>query len=300
MEHETTDLTLFVRNAREETTRWNRRRIVDALTRETQIDESEAEAISKDVEKQIVSSGISLLTVSLIRELVDAKLIERGLEQARRMHARIGFPLYDVNQLIFLENKENANLPHSPEGTNLILAEGIKREYALLNVFSSDIAEAHVNGDIHLHGLGYIDRPYSSCQSLEYLKKFGLNLPHALTVAKPAKHAEVLLAHMVRFSTTLQRNFAGVIAWDAVNFSFAPYLSTMDDKEVRQFAQMLIYEFSQLTSARGGHSMFTDIHLYWELPQHLENDQVIGPPGKVEGRTYRDFLPDAQRFAWAI
>ncbi len=300
MEHETTDITLFVRNSTEDVARWNRQRIVDALIRETNIDLSTAEAISREVEKQIVASGISLLTASLIREIVDAKLIERGMEQARKMHARLGFPLYDVSRLIFLENKENANLPHSPEGTNLILAEGIKREYALLDVFSPDVAEGHVMGDIHLHGLGYVDRPYSSCQSLEYLKKFGLNLPHALTTAKPAKHAEVLLAHMVRFSATLQGHFAGVIAWDAVNFSFAPYLKAMNDKEVRQFAQMLIYEFSQLTAARGGQSIFTDIHLYWDAPRHLADAPAVGPAGENAGGTYRDCLHDARRFAVAI
>ncbi len=300
MERETTDITLFVRTSKEEIARWDRQRIVDALLRETTIEPATAEAVSREVEKQIISSGISLLTSSLVREIVDVRLIERGLEKVGRMHARIGFPLYDVSQLILRENKENANLPHSPEGTNLILAEGIKREYALMDVFAPEVSEAHVRGDIHIHGLGFIDRPYSSCQSLEYLKKFGLNLPHALTVAKPAKHAEVLLAHMVRFSATLQGHFAGVIAWDAINYSFAPYMMAMNDKEIRQFAQMLIYEFSQLTSARGGQSMFTDIHLYWELPPHLADVPVLGPDEETVGRTYGDFQPVAQRFAKAL
>ncbi len=219
------------------------------------------------MEKQIVSSGIGLLTTALIRELVDAKLIERGLEQARRLHARLGFPLYDVRQLIFHQNKENANVPHAPEGTNLVLVEGIKREYALHDVFSREVGDAHVSGDLHLHGLGYIDRPYSACQSLEYLKRFGLKLPHSVTVAGPARHAEVLLAHMVRFGASLQGHFAGVIGWDAVNLSFAPYLTGMGEREIEQFAQMLVYEFSQLTSARGGQAIFTDIHLYWEVPR---------------------------------
>jgi anaerobic ribonucleoside-triphosphate reductase len=98
---ETTDLTLFVRTSGEEVARWDRRRIVEALIRETGIDDVTAEAISREVEKQIVSSGIGLLTTALIRELVDAKLIERGLEKERRLHARLGFPLYDVRRLIF-------------------------------------------------------------------------------------------------------------------------------------------------------------------------------------------------------
>ena len=59
---ETTDITLFVRTSGEEAVRWDRRRIVEALIREAGIDERTAEAISREVEKQIVSSGISLLT----------------------------------------------------------------------------------------------------------------------------------------------------------------------------------------------------------------------------------------------
>jgi anaerobic ribonucleoside-triphosphate reductase len=297
---ETTDLTLFVRTSGEEVARWNRRRIVEALIRETGIDEATAETISREVEKQIVSSGIGLLTTALIRELVDAKLIERGLEQARRLHARLGFPLYDVRQLILHQNKENANVPHAPEGTSLALVEGIKREYALHDVFSRDVGDAHVSGDFHLHGLGYIDRPYSSCQSLEYLKRFGLKLPHSVTVAGPARHAEVLLAHMVRFGASLQGHFAGVIGWDAVNLSFAPYLTGMGEREVEQFAQMLIYEFSQLTSSRGGQAIFTDIHLSWEVPRFFADLPAVGPGGKPTGRTCREYGEESRRLAQAL
>jgi ribonucleoside-triphosphate reductase len=206
---ETTDLTLFVRTSGEEIARWNRQRIVDALVREADIDYQRAEEISKEVEKQIFSSSIGVLTTALIRELVNARLIERGLERERRLHGRLGFPLYDVRQLILHQNKENANIPHSPEGTNLIFAEGIKKEFSLYDVFSPEVGDAHSSGDIHIHGLGYIDRPFSCCQSLEYLKINGLKLPQAINSAKPAKHAEVLLAHMVRFSAILQGHLPG-------------------------------------------------------------------------------------------
>jgi ribonucleoside-triphosphate reductase (formate) len=297
---ETTDLTLFVRTSGEEVARWDRRRIVEALNRETGIDDLTAETISREVEKQIVASGIGLLTTALIRELVDAKLIERGLEKERRLHARLGFPLYDVRRLIRHQNKENANVPHVPEGTSLALVEGIKREYALHDVFSREVGDAHVSGDLHLHGLGYIDRPYSSCQSLEYLKRFGLKLPHSATVAGPARHAEVLLAHMVRSGASLQGHFAGVIGWDTVNLGFAPYLTGMGQREIEQLAQMLVYEFSQLTSAPGGQAMFTDIHLYWEVPGFLADLPAIGPGGKPAGRSCREYCDESQRFAQAL
>jgi ribonucleoside-triphosphate reductase len=299
-ERETTDMALFVRTSSETLSDWNRQRIVDALLRETSIDRDMAELISCEVEEQIVASKIALVTAPLIRELVDAKLIEYGLEEARKKHTRLGVPLYDVDQLILHPNRENANVPHGPEATNLTLAERIKKEYALLNVFSQEIGDAHMRGDLHLHDLGFIDRPYCSGQSLEYIKKFGLNLPNSLSMAKPAKHPEVLLAHMVKFAAALQSNFAGAIGWDAVNLFFAPYLEGLSDREVRQLAQMLIYEFSQQAVARGGQAIFTDINLYWEVPKHFEQVMAIGPGGEFTGKTYAEYAGQAQRFIWAL
>ena len=126
---ETTEMALFVRTSSEAMDGWDRARIVDALLRETFIDEGTAEDISLEVENNIKLSGIKVITAPLIRELVNAKLLERGLEAERRLHTRLGVPLYDVDQLITRPNKENANVPHGPEATNLTLAENIKKEY---------------------------------------------------------------------------------------------------------------------------------------------------------------------------
>jgi ribonucleoside-triphosphate reductase len=297
---ETTDLALFVRTSNEDLVTWNRERIVEALVRETLIDPDTARKISKEVEEMIVTSRISMVTAPLVRELVNSKLIEYGLEKARIMHTRLGVPLYDVDRMIVHPNKENANVPHGPEATNLTLAEWIKKEYALLHVFSPEVGDAHMRGDLHLHDLGFIDRPYCSGQSLEYIKKFGLNLPNALSMAKPAKHPEVLLAHMVKFAAALQSHFAGAIGWDAVNLFFAPYLEGLSDREIKQLAQMMVFEFSQQAVARGGQAIFTDINLYWEVPRHFEGVPAIGPGGDYTGKTYADYLPLAQKFVWLL
>lgn len=297
---ETTDLSLFVRTSEEDLVSWDRGKIVEALKRETYVDTDTADMISREVEHQIMSSRITVITAPLIREMVDAKLIEHGLERARRMHTRLGMPLYDVDQLILHHNKENANVPHGPEATNLTLAENIKKEYALLNIFSQEVADAHMRGDMHIHDLGFCDRPYCSGQSLEYVKKFGLDLPNALSIARPAKHPEVLLAHMVKFAASLQGHFAGAIGWDAVNLFFAPYLVDLSDREVKQLAQIMIFEFSQQAVARGGQAIFSDINLYWEVPKHFEDVPAIGPGGEYTGKTYSEYIKEAQRFAWAL
>ncbi len=299
-ETETTDMALFVRTSDESMVGWDRQRIVDALVRETSISPSTAREVAREVEDLIAGSKIRMITAPLIRELVDAKLVERGFEQARKLHTRLGVPLYDVDQLILQPNKENANVPHGPEATNLTLAERIKKEYALLSVFSQEVADAHMRGDIHLHDLGFIDRPYCGGQSLEYIKRFGLSLPNSIAMAKPAKHPEVLLAHMVKFAAALQSHFAGAIGWDAVNLFFAPYLVGMSDREIEQLAQMMIFEFSQQAVARGGQAIFTDLNLYWEIPKHFEDVPAIGPGGEQTGKTYSDYIDEAQRFVWAL
>jgi ribonucleoside-triphosphate reductase len=121
-----------------------------------------------------------------------------------------------------------------------------------------------------------------------------------LSNAKPAKHPEVLLAHMVKFAAALQCHFAGAIGWDAVNLFFAPYLTSLSDDEIRQLAQMLIFEFSQQAVARGGQAIFSDINIYWEVPKHFEDVPAIGPGGVFTGKTYADYEKQAQRFAWAL
>ncbi|MCD6542240.1 MAG: anaerobic ribonucleoside-triphosphate reductase [Thermoplasmata archaeon] len=295
-----TDLSLFVRTSDEEIHKWDREKIVDALLRETDISEDAARIIAKEVEKLIRNLGLNYVTAPLVRELTNAKLIEYGLEHIRRQHTRLGVPLYDARQIIINPNKENANVPHGPEATNLTLAERIKKEYALIEVFSQDVADAHMRGDIHLHDLGMIDRPYCSGQNIEYVKKFGLNLPNALSIARPAKHPEVLIEQVIKFSAALQGHFAGAIGWDAFNLFLAPYLVGVDERRMKQLAQILIYEFAQQAVARGGQSIFSDINIYWECPKHFEDVPAIGPGGKYTGNTYADYVEEAQRFAMAL
>lgn len=297
---ESTELVLFVRGSGDDLAGWDRRRIVDALVRETDVDMETADAISREVENQLSRSGINTITAPLVRELVDARLLERGLEKAWRMHSRVGFPLYDVEGIIMSPNRENANIPHSPEATSLTLAEGIKKYYALEKVFSQKVGNAHLKGDIHIHNMGFIDRAYSSSQSLEYLKRYGLNLPNSPSAAKPAKHPEVLLAHMVRYAAALQTQFAGSIGWDAVNVSFAPYTEGMGEREIKQFAQMLIFEFSQQAVARGGQAIFTYLSLFIKVPEHLASVPAIGPGGVNTGKRYKEYEEGSRRLLSAI
>jgi ribonucleoside-triphosphate reductase (formate) len=113
-EKESTDLSMFVRTSADEIVAWNRGRIVDALIKETGVKRELAEIIGLEVEKQVKKLSIDYITAPLVRELVDVKLLEYSLEDTRKKHTRLGVPIYDVRQIIFHKNRENANTPHNP------------------------------------------------------------------------------------------------------------------------------------------------------------------------------------------
>ena len=64
---------------------------------------------------------------------------------------------------------------------------------------------------IHLHDLGYPTRVYCSSHSLEYLKKYGLDLQNLDTKSGPAKHARTLTGHLNTFLASMQAYYAGAL-----------------------------------------------------------------------------------------
>lgn len=197
-------------------------------------------------------------------------------------------------------SKDDANKINSPEATGFTLAEHVKKEYALNCVFSPDVAEAHQKGDIHLQKLGFIDRPYCSGQSVEYIKKFGIEKHSSFAAVKPAAHADALVDHLHRMTMALRAHFGGAIGWDAVNMYLAPYLTGASDSEIYQIAQKLIYSFNETAGPHGAQPVFSDINLYWEIPEHFAKVPAIGPRGQYTGRVYQDYEKESQALAWQI
>lgn len=298
---ESTDLALMVDAlGSEETQPWHPVRIRDALVREAGVEPGLAGELASEVESDLVRWGRNRVTTSLVRELVNVKLFQRGLDAKLQDHSKIGIPVHDLETMMLNPNRENSNTTHNPESINLSIAELALKQYALTRVFSKDVAEAHLEGTIHLHDLGMVNRPYCSGQSLAYVAKYGLNVPSITSVSSPAKHPDVLLAHMLKMTSVLQNNFAGAIGWDAVNIFFAPYLEGLSFERMRQIAQTLIFEFNQLAGGRGGQVAFTDINLYYEVPKHFRNVPAIGPGGVETGKTYGEYSSVAKSFLKAL
>lgn len=299
---DSTDIHLLVDpGSRAEYYMWDRSRIADALVKEAGLEQDEAHSIAKAVEKRVFASGLTRISSSLIRELADNELFERGHQKTLEKQAVIGLPKYDIEQLIISKSKENSNISaNNPEAINLAIAETVLKQYALQEIFTPEVADAHREGAVHLHDLGYPTRVYCSSHSIEYLKKYGLHLENLDTSSAPAKHARTLTGHLNTFLASMQAYYAGALGVGYINIMYAPLVEGMSDVEMRQEAQHLIFSSSQNAFSRGGQTLFLDFNIHTGIPGYLKKIRAIGPGGKYLDRTYGDFSETATRFTRAM
>ncbi len=300
--HSATDIALLVgAESSDQLNAWDRERITRALEVEADLEPELAAEIASDVEKRVLDSGMSRISTSLIRELVDNELFARGLTARLEKQAVLGMPKYDLDTIVKAKSNENANISqNNPEAINLAVAEHTLKQYALKEVFSADVGEAHMLGKIHLHDLGYPTRLYCSSHSLEYLKKYGLNLENLDSTSAPAKHARTLTGHLNTFLASMQAYYAGALGVGYINIFYAPYLEGATYEELKQEAQHLIFSSSQNAFSRGGQTLFLDFNIHTGVPRYLADVPAIGPGGEYTGRTYSSYERTAQRFCRAM
>jgi anaerobic ribonucleoside-triphosphate reductase len=265
---------------------WDRKRIVKQILDKTDLSVELAINVAKSVENRIIGGDMSIISTTLIRELVNNELMERGYAQQLR-----DLSLYRVSKdylenLMFTKSTENSNIVNNnPEAVNLGIAELVLKQWALDTIFSPEVKRAHDTGAVHVHDLGYPTRVYCSSHSIEYVKKYGLNgLINLNTSSKPARSASVLTGHLNTFLASMQANYAGALGIAYINILYAPFLVGMDAKALKQIAQELIFNGSQNAFSRGGQTLFLDFNIHSGVPSYLKTVPAIGPGGHYQLR----------------
>jgi ribonucleoside-triphosphate reductase (formate) len=293
-------MSLVVRSGGERLARWDRERIVDALVRETGLAAVVAARIATEVEGQIVAAEVGALTSSLIRELVDARLVEHGLEDHRRRHMRLGVPLYDAERIICTPGNTEAEGAQDPESTDLVLAERVKREFALTQVFSQEVADAHLAGDLYLSDLGYADRLHSCEVSLEYVTRFGMVVPGVPGGPRVANQFDSFVVQSGQFRSAIQAHFSGPVAWESPHVYLAPFVEDLEPATMRRAANILLFQLAHQGGRVARLQPPVQLVLSWNVAPHLAKARALGPGGTPTGRLYGDYTATAQQFAWML
>jgi ribonucleoside-triphosphate reductase (formate) len=247
----------------------------------------------------------TIITVEEIMDAAEKVLMDSGHSSTakafilQRQHKtklqKVSSTLLDVNNTMkeYLDQaswrvKENASFQYSFSGLLLHTAGKIIANYALNEIYSREIGEAHEKGYIHVHDLNNAIIGYCAGWSLKNLLLWGFGGIPNKADSKPAKHMDVAVAHMVNYIGCLQMEFAGAQAFSSVDTLLAPFIRTdnMNYKEIKQSMQRLIFHLN-IPNRWAGQFPFSNLTFDWVVPDDLKNDKAI-VGGKEMDFTYGD------------
>ncbi|MGZ7043333.1 MAG: anaerobic ribonucleoside-triphosphate reductase [Methanobacterium sp.] len=284
---------LKVRTTRDTIEPFDKTKIENTLIVETDASKEVAEEIATDAWKELKKLDVEYLTAPMIREIVNTKLVEHGLETLRRKYTRVGIPVYNITNLIQNGSRDNANMIHNPETVHKYVADEALKQYSLLHILSNDLADAHMGGDLHIHDLEFFaGRPLNCLQhDLRFFIRNGLKVDGTgdhTSVAGPPKHMETLMNHSGEIMLAAQQNMSGGQSMSLWNVFTAPFAAGLPYDKVKQAVQMFIFNLNMAYAARGSQVPFTSINLEFAVPPFLEDEPAYGPKGQHVG-TYGDF-----------
>jgi anaerobic ribonucleoside-triphosphate reductase len=207
---------LYVRTSHHSMEEFNIDKITQSLVREAMMPVELAQKITSEVEARLHKFQTTYLTAPLIREMVNALLIEHGYEEYRHRLTRLGLPIYDVNELL----TRVGGSVESIESVIAQTAQSVFSEYLLLSQLSRDIADAHLNGDIHLSNAGSWGlMPDTLFVNLNSLDDSGINiggkLPIIPRIGKPTNLDEAITVFMT-LTSLLSREASTEITFEGL------------------------------------------------------------------------------------
>jgi len=246
-------------------------------------------------------------TVEEIQDVVERMLIKHGHAKTakayilyRDLHNKLRDirALVDANELIegYLEHldwrvNENSNMSFSLQGLNNHIFTAVNTAYWLNRLYPTEVREAHLNGDIHLHDL-YVLAVYCCGWDLQDLLLRGFGGVPGKIHCKPPKHFRAALGQIVNFFYTIQGESAGAVAFSSFDTYLAPFIrhDNLDEKQVRQALQEFIFNMNVPTRV-GFQTPFTNLTLDLQVPSTMADQHVI-IGGEPQKETYSEFQPE--------
>jgi anaerobic ribonucleoside-triphosphate reductase len=207
---------------------WGRERIIAALTKEAGLEHPAAAEIAGAVEQKIFRLGQRRVSTSLIRELVNHELLARGYGSKLRRQIVVGLPKYDLGQLV---GDEEAQI--DPDAMCRTIGQATLRQYALQEIFARDVADAHIEGRIHLHGLEEPLKLQGVAPSVASLRRTGVRVRGSAVLSEPARDARTFTAQLGRVIADSRRYVSGSVTLLHLSEVYDQLLWGTDEEAVR-------------------------------------------------------------------
>lgn len=193
-----------------------------------------------------------------------------------------------VEQYLFNQDwrvKENSSSPYMYGGLVRYTVGEVSKDYWLRSVYTPEIAEAYVSGDIHIHDLGGLTLYCCGYSLKDVLLKGVRGIPN-IPVSKPAKHFDSVLNQIANLVTIFQNEIMGAVAFNGFDTLLAPFIKNdkLSYHDVYQSMQNFIYSINS-NSRCGAEPAFSNVTFDLTPPADMLNEYaVIG--GELVSFTY--------------
>lgn len=215
--------------------------------------------------------NILIPSVEEVQDAVEKVLIENGhaktakayiLYRDRRTRIREGkSELMDaVAETLVETNRENANVGNSPSAKMLQIASAASRQYYLSRLIPEDMAQAHTNGDIHIHDLDFYAKTLTCVQiPLGRLLHTGFDTGHGYI--RPPRRPGSAAAQAAIILQSSQNDMHGGQSFAFFDRDMAEFVADADENEVYQAMEGLVYNLNSMHSRAGAQVPFSSINL---------------------------------------
>ena len=195
--------------------------------------------------------------------------------------------------------KENSNNIKSIGSLGKYIIGEVGKDYWLREVYNPKnpkIAEAHIQGFIHMHDLSGVPTLYCCGYSLREILEKGVRGVSNIPISSPAKHFMSALNQLVNLTSVFQNEIMGAVAFSNVDTLLAPYIKkdNLTFEEVKQHLQNFIYSINS-NSRAGAEPAFSNITLDLTPDNGMLNKKAV-IAGEEQEFTYKDCQHEIDMF----
>ena len=251
---------MYVRTSGESIEEFNSHKIIQSLVREGSLPLELAQKITEEVENRIYKYQTTYLTGALIREMVNSVLLEHGHEEYRNKLARLGLPVFDVQEMI--SNLDN--IDNGAEGLLFNTGQKVFAEHLLTNTLPKDVADSHLSGDLHISNPGVWSMiPDTIFVNVKELIEDGIDLGGKyLDVSRIAasKQLDEVTSSLAILISLLSKEASQEIVLDGLTPLFAKHSKSLPELE-----QKLTNAFATASTTSKYHKQSTNVSIRLQL-----------------------------------
>ncbi|HYH04501.1 MAG TPA: anaerobic ribonucleoside-triphosphate reductase [Bacillota bacterium] len=215
--------------------------------------------------------GTVIPSVEDVQDAVEKILIETGhaktakayiLYRDRRTKLRDAkSDLMDIVQDILVEtSRENANISNSPSAKMLQIASAASKQYYLSRLIPEEMAQAHLEGDYHIHDLDFYGKTLTCVQiPLAKLLQNGFNNGHGF-IRPPKRPASATALAAIALQSS-QNDMHGGQSFAFFDRDMAQFVTGASEDEVYQAMEALIYNLNSMHSRAGAQVPFSSLNV---------------------------------------